>query len=401
MITRELCVDYWEMLNSLDVVTIVAVTPRPGTDFLHSLLDGHPQILTFDGWLNYHKYYFQSISLFGTKNKFLSGNNHVLREVNISHFFYEFAWHHLHKFDSRYDDLEMKGNLGLLYDEYNEINIDLFVKYATCLMEGKSFSAKNSLLATYAAYALAKGEDIYCKKVLLHNVHLPENLDLLLNDYPDVKIISCIRDPRDIPTKIKTSNMKMELSRYSIGMTSALFTLGVEGYNRLEGCKNVKTNALERLHSNPREVMVNICSWLDIKYQDILLQSTWNGKKWNGDALSTDIKCIFDVSRYSESQRKWNRDMTFYDKLVIEKLMSDRVFKGVHINKSRSLLRILIPLLVLLPTKYEVDIFLEIISKKKIILIYSLMHIILFRYYKSYKLLWNKRSMNKFETSLL
>ena len=120
MITRELCVDYWEMLNSLDVVTIVAVTPRPGTDFLHSLLDGHSQILTFDGWLNYHKYYFQSISLFGTKNKFLSGNNHVLREVNISHFFYEFAWHHLHKFDSRYDDLEMKGNLGLLYDEYKD-----------------------------------------------------------------------------------------------------------------------------------------------------------------------------------------------------------------------------------------------------------------------------------------
>ena len=37
---------YWELLNKLDIVTIVAMAPRPGVDFIHSLFDSHPQVLT-------------------------------------------------------------------------------------------------------------------------------------------------------------------------------------------------------------------------------------------------------------------------------------------------------------------------------------------------------------------
>ena len=59
---------YWKLLNSLDIVTIVAISHRPGTDFLQSLFDGHPQVLTFDGWLKFHLFYQNALSIYGTQN---------------------------------------------------------------------------------------------------------------------------------------------------------------------------------------------------------------------------------------------------------------------------------------------------------------------------------------------
>ena len=102
----------WDILNNLDVLTIVAASPRPGSDFLHSLFDSHPEILTFDGWLLFHKFFNECISLNGTK-KFMFGftkgsDNENNIKINLKDFFYEFAWNHLHKFDSRYDELENK-----------------------------------------------------------------------------------------------------------------------------------------------------------------------------------------------------------------------------------------------------------------------------------------------------
>ena len=56
----------------MDIVTIVATAPRPGVDFIQSLFDGHPQVLTFDGWLLFNTFYNDAVSLFGTK-KYITG----------------------------------------------------------------------------------------------------------------------------------------------------------------------------------------------------------------------------------------------------------------------------------------------------------------------------------------
>ena len=94
---------YWKILNSLDIVTIVAVSQRPGTDFLQSLFDSHPQILTFDGWLNFHSFYNKAISIYGTQNLVVGNTGVVLtnqnRSIDPKDFFYEFAWNHLYKFN--------------------------------------------------------------------------------------------------------------------------------------------------------------------------------------------------------------------------------------------------------------------------------------------------------------
>ena len=61
----------WRKLNNLEIVSFVAIAPRPGVDFIQSLFDSHSQILTFDGWLFYNDFYQSAISLWGTQNYIL------------------------------------------------------------------------------------------------------------------------------------------------------------------------------------------------------------------------------------------------------------------------------------------------------------------------------------------
>ena len=218
---------YWNALSNLRVVAIVAVSPRPGVDFFQSLLDGHKQIITFDGWLMFHEFYLRSYSIFGT-TRLIAGetslnNGPKLKNINVRNFFYEFAWAHLYKFDSRYDELEAKNCLGKDRKEYNFINIDIFVDYAVKLIKDKKMTSKNAFLATYGAFALARGENLFEKKIIAHQVHFPEHAVEVRRDFPKLKIIACVRDPRIVATTILKWNKEIGLSKISILSANSFF----------------------------------------------------------------------------------------------------------------------------------------------------------------------------------
>ena len=61
--------------------------------------------------------------------------------------------------------IEKKNELGPEKNEFNLVSIDDFVKYAVYLMDGKKFNRRNTLLAIYAAFSLAKDEDLMNKRV--------------------------------------------------------------------------------------------------------------------------------------------------------------------------------------------------------------------------------------------
>lgn len=383
-------------LNSLEVITIVAAAPRPGTDFLHSLLDSHPQIISFDGWLNFHEFFENSISVYGFKKYFFKKNDDRFQNINLSDFFYEFAWSHLHKFDSRYDNIELKGNLGPNKNDHNFIDIDKFVKHAVDLLSTSEFSSKNSLLAIYGAISLTRGEPLANKKVLLHNVHLQDHLDPFLVDFPEAKIIACTRDPRVLSTKIIKTLSEMELSRYSIEMSRALFKLGIDGIDRIisRGPK-VFVNPLERLHNSPKEVMTNISNWVEISFEESLLQSSWYGKTWNGDILSDNIESAFDPNRYIESQIAWKQDMYKTESICIELIMRNEMRRNNNFPEFKyKFWFILAPIFILFPVKYEILILKQIFKSNKFNLMIYLLINILYRYYRSYKKLFTT-SLNR------
>jgi hypothetical protein len=387
---------YWKILNNIDILTIVATAPRPGTDFLHSLLDNHPEIISFDGWLHFHEFFYNSITIYGTKNKFFKEKNERFKNINLTNFFYEFAWSHLHKFDSRYDNLELKGNLGLKKNDFNILDIDEFVKTAVTLIADQEFSCRNAMLAIYGSIIILRGDDLTTKKVLLHNVHLVDHLDLLVDDFPNVKIIACTRDPRVWATKINKTLDGLSLSKYSINMSRALFKLGIDSTDSLNLKKNnVRVNILERLHERPLKTMKNICNWIGVKYSESLLQSTWNGKVWNGDTLSDGIKKFFDSKRYSYSKKAWERDMYVAERIAIESIMKKEIATyGYKKYFNSKFWYFLAPILILPPTKYEIRIFSQIFKSRNFQLLIYLLFNIFYRYYRSYKKLLNDYMKN-------
>jgi hypothetical protein len=225
---------------------------------------------------------------------------------------------------------------------------------------------------------------------------LPEHLDVLLDDFPDVKIIACTRDPRVWATKINKTLDGINLSKYSINMSRALFKLGIDSSNPLSSRDlNVRVNSLERLHVKPLEVMTNICNWIGVKYSDSLLHSSWNGKIWNGDILSNDIEVFFDPGRYTESQIAWKRDMYITERIAIESIMKKEItmYKYTH-DFNTKFWFFLVPFLIILPTKYEVRIFSQIFKSRNFSLIIYLAINVLYRYYRSYKKLFDNSVKN-------
>ena len=143
----------WKIINDLKIISLVCVSPRPGVDFLHSLFDFHHQVITFDGWIHFHEFYKNSISINGTYKFILGTSSNKIENrfssINLKNFFSEFAWGHLHKFDSRYDTLEQKGKFYLAKDAIIDSNHfkSTYPEYINFLKIKKKYDPENLFIS--------------------------------------------------------------------------------------------------------------------------------------------------------------------------------------------------------------------------------------------------------------
>ena len=137
--------------------------------------------------------------------------------------------------------------------------------------------------------------------------------------------------------------------------------------------------------------MKNICNWIGVKYSESLLQSTWNGKIWNGDALSNDIKKFFDSKRYSYSKKAWERDMYVAERIAIESIMKKEIATyGYKKYFNSKFWYFLTPILILPPTKYEISIFSQIFKSRNFQLLIYLLFNIFYRRLNLFKTILKK-----------
>ena len=165
---------------------VLVATGRTGSDFLHTLLDSHEEVLTFNGTVHHHTFWEDS----------------RWADVNLNNFLDEYIKKYRNQFESKYDIINRKDQLGVNHDQSLSINIPLFKSEVTKLLRGRMVTSKSSLIAIYAAYAICLGQDINKKTLFFHNEHSVYDLDkyftdfLNLKGFPDSKIICMTRDPR-------------------------------------------------------------------------------------------------------------------------------------------------------------------------------------------------------------
>lgn len=314
-------------------------TGRTGTDFLQSLLDGHPEVLTFNGGLFFHDFWKESICVKAGK-------------FAIEDFIDEFVGKYIEKFKSRYDLQERKNELG--EDGRQSIDIDLgrFKAEAANFLKQTPLNSKTVMLAIYAAYAICLGEDIQKKKLLFHHIHHFERLDKYLQDFSESKIISMTRDPR------------------------ANFVSGIENWRRYNPAADhglhlyryirrilVDTSALSKYSNEYIAIKIEdlgkesalrkLAQWLNISYDQCMKKSTWAGLRWRGDRLSVNKN---ESGGWSETilRNKWDAKLGVIDKYILNYIMFYRLkYYGYSFKKINFIDSVVVLFLILFPLSYE------------------------------------------------
>jgi hypothetical protein len=337
--------DYRKLMDrllELPACTLLT-TGRTGTDFLQSLLDSHPEVLTFNGALFYHKFWRTSVCV--AAGSFDTGD---LMD--------EFIGRHIEKLKSRYDILERKERLG--EDGNQSLNIDpgRFKSEAMALLNGRKIDSKNSMIAVYAAYAICLGQDIGKKTVLFHHQHHFEELDHYLRDFPQSRIICMTRDPRaNFVSGVEhwrefdpNTDQEDHLYRYIKRILADA--------SPLRKYKNGYT--VIRIEDLGKECLLReLAGWLGISYSESMKRSTWGGLSWGGDRLSAAKNTGTGWSG-KMLQNKWEEKLNLTDKRILNYIMFNRLRHYGYTHKRINLIdSLIIPFLILLPLSYELRFF--------------------------------------------
>jgi len=372
--------DYPHLFSHLQNLPQFAVMPtgRTGSDYLQSLLDGHPEILTFNGHLAWYEQF---------HNVARSIIFEVQNPVDVVN---EFVGLFLYKLVSKYDVQEGKHQLGENRNESIQINLDEFRSHVLKLIKDQPLNSRNWLLSIYGAYSLCLKRDITKTKVFLHHPHLETELRMFAEDFPETKILFTVRDTRaSLFSQIDNFRRYYPDNHDSESHLFESFRMNLRGSQMVEdlGLETVSV----RLEDLPREdVLRHICLWMNIAWDSSLLSSTWGGLEWHGDSLSkrTPKK---DWSQ-NRTHNDWEKKLTRRDQLLVRACTSTRL---VHFGYEKQELNKTVRLLMLFVALFPMSLELRYISLGYIIKSFALRKIGIIQilesplfYFKRVKLCW-------------
>ncbi len=328
-----------ERLEGLPACTLLT-TGRTGSDLLQSLLDSHPEVLTFNGRLAFHDFWKKSVCV-------AAGSFAPQDLVD------EFIGTHIEAFKSRYDLQERKHQLGDQADQSIDIDLETFRSHALGLLEGSEVNSRTALLAISGAYALCLGQGLERKGLFFHHAHHFRELPGYLQDFPDSKIIAMTRDPRaNFVSGIEHHRSNNDWRDTDTGrhLFSYIDRILKDATPLERYGKEYKVVRIEDL--GREEILRALAKWLGILYDPCMTRSTWAGLGWRGDKLSK----VNTEPGFSKRmlENRWESRLSFTDKYVMNYIMNPRLKRyGYSHGRAGLLGAIIVPLLILFPLSYE------------------------------------------------
>jgi hypothetical protein len=317
---------------------------RGGSFFVQSLLDGHPDVLTFPA--NYMCGYFAFWDEFGH-----------LPTVELCAAFVDC-------YDILFDPRSSVPVLGVGADVGQEFNFtamgerhgealgvdrDLFAFTLLRLLKHEiddgmteTVERKFFFQALHVAYAEALGRQFdSANPLIVFQAHNPffHAIDSLFSDFgPRLKCLHSVREPLQTLASWYHSMRQdedvgdLDLPRdtliRALAHASPIFTWthhlspdhqGVGRYVAMNE-RNTRAVRLEDLHQTPEATLQRLCRWLDIDWHEALLASTFDGKLWHwkvrGETLSG-----FQNQTIS---RRHDEVLSDFDRLRLQFLLADK-----------------------------------------------------------------------------
>ncbi len=326
--------------------------------FLHSLFDGHPQVLTFPATRvnSFHHRQWPDIARAHS------------REEMVASFV---AWNPS-CFDGTKDRwFEGLADLGPNRDAPLFVDEERFTRALLARLPDRAPAAirrRDFFVAAHLAYAEARGEDVSQKTLLLYHLHSPEAYDGIgaaLEDFPEMVAIGTVREPvrslasylrknRDLARALGQDERAEYAGMVRTGGYNAVYRHQLAGWSELFDRRPIPRYEvrLEDLHDNPRSTMTRLAAWLGLAWDERLLASTWNGLAYWGDQMAVKRQHGFSGAHTRYAPEKTEEALDALDRYVLEGLLAS--WRREHgYERSRWHARLLAPLLLHAPTKAE------------------------------------------------
>ena len=335
-------------MNNYNIICLVT-SARGGSKLFHSLLDGHEDIVCLPRTFR--------------MTSFLKDINHDLLDSDIiadifiekyPRFFNGNIW-------SKFNSLDKADQLGDMHDESFIVRSDIFKDNFRNIYNIEIKNTKNLFLCLHYAYHKSKGLTHPDFPFILYHPHDISNLsdiELCVKDHGlnRVKVIFTTRHPvdglRSVHNVYLFHNILTPATDYYIELS--MFT-----YNLTKSFPNINLRIvpLDIIKAYRKKVMLHLCSWTGLKWNDILIQSTLMNKKWLGNAEEIKGDEVLEYSTYEPCGFFENNDTKIFNTLFSERM---EMFGGKYKNRLNS--NILLRIIILIPMSQELKAFMKSLS---------------------------------------
>ena len=328
---------------------------RSASYFVHTLLDNHTSNLSI---------FAQELNNFYRKDGFCNFFNKGLKsEELVEKFFDEEYFHQI---------LDINRSIGIIKDHQNFPIIDkeIFREHLVQISQNIDISkSRNFFIAIHLAFELSLGNNISNKKMIIFQLHAPTTLriDHFYKDFPEAKYIGTYRGGiRGLNSHVAVTQKEMSSELDIIYANKPIiYSQFIE--HRLFGWKFVEKRYglnlfpfnVEDLHREPKKNMLKLSKFLNIEFEDSLLESTVYGIPYYG--LKNDTKSLNGFDPKHLMHDGYKKNFNRLDKFVIESLLSYYDEYKAYKNP----FRLLAFVLYFLPMKLELLTILDIIKVSK------------------------------------
>jgi len=289
-----------------------------GTEFVHSLLDGHPRVLAVPFPMMFHYFWrlHGEVAEQGAEALFdalceKSGLAMVLRNYQ------EPGNPYMEKDCRTAERLEI--DLGRLREHFIE------------QLGDSPISRRDAFLAFYRGYAEAVGHPWKEVVVILENAHNTFYHREVLEDFPEACFISPVRDPHAIFAscrKGRFGDVYEGLAEASMLMHLYQTFINQWIYSRLLGAARYYLIKNEAIHKDKRACMEELAEWCGIEFDESMMRSTFANSPWEGNSAYRKGNDTGVFQARSDEQPRWMGELSLAEIRLVEVLFGE----FIHLN---------------------------------------------------------------------
>jgi hypothetical protein len=308
-----------EFVANINLIVAMAYG-RAGSILIQSLFDSHPNVLTLPHLGPMYSLIPASIDDLDRQIDWFVKRFPTIFDTSRGGYFCDSNEFVAAKFgpngdeDLRVSSAEFKKRLLGVVNEYYTIDRD------------RRLSRKEFFILVHVAYGLCvRSFDVTGIRYIFYHTHtyVHDEWQNMLEDFPELYFIGMTRDPRQDWTswkKIHALRMQRDiadvppiclfLSEYYYSKCS------YELSNLVERLKHdhIRIIDLEHLHILNKKAMTHLSSWLNIQFNECLLQSTFNGRQWHGNAANGKRASSLNPNMTRDA---WRNELADHDRQIV------------------------------------------------------------------------------------